>query len=250
MNPTEILRLGAIVTALLAGLQPGAARADELAAPADETTLEAMDEAPLDLSTPEPEPSKGRLTSPRALRPPANGWGATLGIDDRKASIPAAEWQPEPLIAATIPDRTTGVGWANVTAPAPLGWDKTTIETRLDPAQEEGKVGTMLSRAVPVGEDMLLTLQNGVSVTRVLPGTAQPPWQSWASSQALRLNIVPTDTTVAIGADISSGDDKWLHSLSAEQKLFGGPVSITGALSETPSGDTSTSLKAGFKRTW
>ena len=96
------------------------------------------------------------------------------------------------------PDRTTGVGWANMTAPgldAPLGWDKTSIETRVDPAQEQGKLATTLSRAVPVGDDVLLTLENGVSVTRTLPGPAQPLSQSWASSQALRLNIVPTDTT-------------------------------------------------------
>jgi hypothetical protein len=38
--------------------------------------------------------------------------------------------------------------------------------------------------------------------------------------------------------------------LSAEQKLFGGPLSVTGSVSETATGDTSKSLRAGFKRTW
>jgi hypothetical protein len=55
---------------------------------------------------------------------------------------------------------------------------------------------------------------------------------------------------VSIGADISSTDDKWLRTLNAEQKLFGGPFSVTGSVSETPTGDTSKSLRAGFKRTW
>jgi len=219
----------------------------------DEAPLELATDAPLDLSTPEPEPRRGNIRAPLAAKPPATGWGAIVGVDDRKAPIPAVEWQPEPLVAAAIPDRTTGVGWANVTAPgldAPLGWDKTSIETRVDPAQEQGKLATTLSRAVPVGDDVLLTLENGISVTRTLPGPTQPLSQSWASSQALRLNIVPTDTTFSVGADMSSTDDKWLRTLSAEQKLFGGPISVTGAVSETAAGDTSTSLKARFKRTW
>ena len=292
MKPTDLLHRCAVPAALLAVMLAGAARADEpgsgrvcassealcartleesprwsppqLASEARaeepdpdsrpvEAPLELAPDAPLDLSTPEPEPRRGIVRAPVAAKPPAIGWDASVGVDDRKAAIPAVEWQPEPLIAAAIPDRTTGVGWANMTAPgldAPLGWDKTSIETRVDPAQEQGKLATTLSRAVPVGDDVLLTLENGVSVTRTLPGPAQPLSQSWASSQALRLNIVPTDTTSSVGADMSSTDDKWLRTLSAEQKLFGGPISVTGAVSETAAGDTSKSLKAGFKRTW
>ena len=49
---------------------------------------------------------------------------------------------------------------------------------------------------------------------------------------------------------LSTGEDKWLRTLSAEQKLLGGPLSVTGAVSETGAGDTAKSLKAGFKRTW
>ena len=150
-------------------------------------------------------------------------------------------------------EQSTGVAWANVTAPgleSPLGWDKTSIETRLDPAQEQGKVGTTLSRSVPIGSDVSVTLQNGYSVTRTLPSPATSASQSWATSQALRFNLLPTDTTLSLGAAISSSEEKWLRSLSAEQKLFGGPLNVTGAVSETGAGDTAKSLKAGFKRAW
>ncbi len=144
-------------------------------------------------------------------------------------------FQPEQLLAGAVPDQSTGVAWATITAPgfeAPLGWDKTSIETRVDPSQEQGKLGTTLSRSVPLGDDVSLTLQNGVSMTRALPNAAGQA-HSWASSQALRFNILPTDTSVSLGADISSIDDKWLRTLSAEQKLFGGPFSVTGSVSET-----------------
>jgi len=156
------------------------------------------------------------------------------------------------LLAGAVPDQSSGVAWATITAPgfeAPLGWDKTSIETRVDPSHEQGKLGTTLSRSVPVGDDVSLTLQNGVSMTRSLPNAAGQA-HSWATSQALRFNFLPTDTSVSFGADISSIDDKWLRTLSAEQKLFGGPFSVTGSVSETATGDLSKSLKAGFKRTW
>ena len=38
--------------------------------------------------------------------------------------------------------------------------------------------------------------------------------------------------------------------LSYRPELFGGPFSVTGSVSETPGGDLSKSLRAGFKRTW
>jgi hypothetical protein len=228
---------------------------NQLENPADETPLDLSGE-PLDLST--PEPGSDKLRSIGALaRPSASGWDGKAGIDYRKPSIPAADLQPDQLVAGAIPDQSTGVAWANVTAPgldSPLGWDKTSVETRLDPSQEQGKLGTTLSRSVPVGDSVAVTLQNGVSVTRTLPSAAQTPSQTpsqtWAGSQAVRFNILPTDTTLSLGANISSTDDKWLRTLSAEQKLFGGPLSVTGSVSETTAGDLSKSLKAGFKRTW
>ena len=215
-----------------------------------EPALELPADEPLDLSTPEPEELKG--IRPLSERPLASPWDSKVGIDYHKPSIPATNFQPEQLTAGAVPDQSAGVAWATVTAPgfgSALGWDQTAIETRVDPAQEQTQLGTKLSRSVPVGEDVSVTLENGVSMSRSLPsGGAQNP--GWASSQALRFNVLPTDTIVSIGADISSTDDKWLRTLSAEQKLFGGPFSVTGSVSETPTGDMSKSLRAGFKRTW
>jgi hypothetical protein len=215
-----------------------------------EPVLELPAGEPLDLSTPEPE--ELRDLKPLTERPVASPWDSKVGIDYHKPSIPATNFQPEQLTAGAVPDQSAGVAWATVTAPgfgSALGWDQTAIETRVDPAQEQTQLGTRLSRSVPVGEDVSMTLENGVSMTRSLPsGGAQN--HGWASSQALRFNVLPTDTIVSIGADISSTDDKWLRTLSAEQKLFGGPFSVTGSVSETPTGDMSKSLRAGFKRTW
>jgi hypothetical protein len=256
MQPSRMLRASAVALAMVALSLAGVARAEDPENAADEAPVELPPGEPLDLSTPDPGDSK--LKAIDGLKPSAPAsqtqiWQSKVGIDYRKPSIPAVEFQPEQLLAGAVPDQSTGVAWANVNAPGldmPLGWDKTMIETRLDPSQEQGKVGTTLSRSVPVGENFAVTLQNGVSVTRTLPGPAQQPSQTWAASQALQLNLLPTDTSVSLGTSVSTTDDKWLRSLSAEQKLFGGPFSLTGSVSETSSGELSKSLKAGFKRTW
>ena len=220
--------------------------------PADAAEPELPADAPLDLSTPELDAGKLAPIHPFADNAPAADWSGKVGIDYNKPAIPAVTFQPEQLLAGAVPDQSTGVAWATVTAPgmeAPLGWDKTSIETRIDPSQEQSTFGTTLSRSVPVSDDVALTLQNGISVTRSLPN-ASGQVHGWASSQALRFNFLPTDTSVSLGADISSSDDKWLRTLSAEQKLFGGPFSVTGSVNETAAGEFSKSLRAGFKRSW
>ena len=259
MPPTTMLRSRVLGVALVSILVPGAlilgARA-EPPEPLEDAPLELQTEEPLDLSTPVPAP--GRDTNrPKAAITPKSGattdWNAKLGVDYRNPSIPAAEFRLEQLVAGAVPDQSTGVAWANVSAPGlPLGWDQTSIDTRVDPAQDEGKLATTLSRSVPISEDFSVTLQNRAAVTRTLANStlATPASQIWASSQALRFNILPTETAFALDASISSVDDKWLRSLSAEQKLFGGPLSVTGTVSETSSGAPSKSLKAGFKTTW
>ena len=258
MHPTRMLHLCALPMALSLLLAPARAQAPEpskdeapLELPAD-APPELPADAPLDLSTPEPEPGTLKPTTPLADKPSTPEWISKAGIDYSKPAFPAATFQPDQLLAGAVPDQSTGVGWATITAPgleAPLGWDKAAIDTRVDPSHEQGKLGTTLSRSVPVGDDVSLTLQNGVSMTRSLPNAAGPV-HSWATSQALRFNLLPTDTSVSFGANISSTDDKWLRTLSAEQKLFGGPFSVTGSVNETATGDLSKSLKAGFKRTW
>jgi opacity protein-like surface antigen len=254
MRPTRILRSSIMPVAVLALFLGSAAQAadqaDEPETTAEKAPLELLGDEPVDLSTPEPENGWPTRTKPLAPKPAASAWDGKAGIDYRKPHIPGADFQPDQLAAGAIPDQSTGVAWATITGgQLPLGWDKASIDTRVDPSQERGQFGTTLSRSVPVGEEVSVTLENGVSVTRTLPDVSAPG-QGWASSQALRFNILPTDTSVSVGAGISSGDEKWRRTLSAEQKLFGGPVSVTGSVSETPSGDHSKSLRAGFKRTW
>ena len=59
-------------------------------------------------------------------------------------------------------------------------------------------LGATLSRSVPFGESFAVTLQNAYSVTRTHPDATAPAGaaQSWATNQALRFNVLPTDTSL------------------------------------------------------
>ena len=150
--------------------------------------------------------------------------------------------------------RSTGSAWASITAPG-VGsiWDKTAIEARTDPSQDQSKFGTSLSKSVPFGGDQYsLTLQSGYNV---IQQTLVPVFGLGASTrifeadQSAKLGIAQTGTSFIAGQAHSTADNKWLRRIGAEQKLFGN-VTITGSVSETPEGIANRSLTAGFRHQW
>jgi hypothetical protein len=214
---------------------------------------DAIFDEPLDLTTPMP-PSAGTFDPSMFTRGlPSPVWTSKAGIDNREAT-PNADIRPGQRLPGAMPEQTVGVAWANVTAPGLMAWDKSTIETRVDPYQQT-RFGVTLSRSVPVGSDLSLTLQNAFAWTQPLLQGA-PIVAHGANTHvvegnhAVRFTFLPANTTLSIGATGSSAEEGWRRSLSAEQRLFGGPVSITGAVSETATGELNRSLKAGFRRSW
>ncbi len=150
--------------------------------------------------------------------------------------------------------QSTGTAWAAVTAPgAGALWDKTAVEARVDPGQEQSKLGTSLSKSVPLSDQYSLSLQNGLNVTQqgIVPvsGVVARPTRSYETGQSAKLSVSETGTSVSVGQTLSSNDDKWLRKVGAEQKLFDG-VSVAGAIGETTQGTTNKSITAGFKRSW
>lgn len=255
-------RLSGVIVAL-AMLCATTARADMIAdmieaddAPGGDTEAttesdEPMFDEPVDLTTPLP-PSSGAFDPSRftrALPPPM--WTSKAGIDSREGT-PHADTRPGHALPGAAPEQAVGVAWANVTAPGLMVWDKSAIETRIDPYQQS-RFGVTLSRSVPVGGDLSLTLQNSFAWTQPLLQGAPVMAHGGhvvEGNHAVRFTYLPLNTTLSIGSTASSAEDGWRRSLSAEQRLFGGPVSITGAVSETTTGELNRSLKAGFKRSW
>lgn len=150
--------------------------------------------------------------------------------------------------------QSSGSAWAAMTAPG-IGniWDKTTIEARVDPTQDQSKLGTSMEKSVPFGPQYALTLQNGY---RVVEQAATPTAglggrlsRNYEIDQSAKFSLNNTGTSFIAGQTHSTADDKWLRKVGAEQKLLGG-VTVTGTVAETPEGIASRSLTAGYKYTW
>jgi hypothetical protein len=182
-------------------------------------------------------------------------WDARLGADmtvTRQPPTTMSELLSEKLANGGSAPQSSGAAWAAVTAPG-VGaiWDKTAIEARVDPSQDQSKLGTSISKSLPLSEQYSLTLQDGYNVIQQgiapVPGTAGRP--IYQTEQSAKLSIVDTGTSLIAGQTLSSADDKWLRKVGAEQKLFDG-ASISASVGETPLGTTNRSLTAGFKRSW
>src|SRR5262245_6898834 len=114
MHPSRVLQLCALpiplTLALILLLGPACAQAPEQAK--DETPVELPADEPLDLSTPEPDADTLKAPTPFAVKPSAPDWNGKAGIDYSKPSIPAVTFQPDQLLAGTVPDQSSRVAWA------------------------------------------------------------------------------------------------------------------------------------------
>jgi hypothetical protein len=183
-------------------------------------------------------------------------WDARIGADMTVTRQPTtmSELLSERIANGGSEPQSSGTAWAAVTAPGVnVIWDKTAIEARVDPSQEQSKLGTSLNKSLSLSEQYSLTLQNGYNVIQQgivpVPGIIARPSRNYETDQSAKLSIADTGTSFSAGQTLSSADDRWLRKVGAEQKLFGG-VSISGSIGETALGTTNKSLTAGFKQSW
>ena len=150
--------------------------------------------------------------------------------------------------------QSSGSAWAAMTAPG-FGflWDKTSIEARMDPSQDQRKFGTSLEKTLPLAGDTALTLQNGYRVTQQsltpFAGPADRATRNYELDQSAKFSLNTTGTSFIAGQTLSTAEEKWLRKVGAEQKILGG-VNVTGTIAQTPEGVVDRSLKAGYKYSW
>ena len=184
-------------------------------------------------------------------------WDTRIGADmtlARQGAATTSEQLSEKLANGGSLPQSSGTAWAAITAPGVASiWDTTAVEARVDPSSEKSKLGTSLSKSLPISEQYSLTLKNDYNLIQQgivpVPGIVSHPARSHETDQSARLSIADTGTSFMAGQTLSASDDKWLRKVGAEQKLFDG-VTISGSIGETPSGTASKSLSAGFKRSW
>jgi hypothetical protein len=184
-------------------------------------------------------------------------WDTRIGADmtvARQGMATTSEQLSEKLANGGSLPQSSGTAWAAITAPGVASiWDTTAVEARVDPGSEQSKLGTSLSKSLPLSEEYSLTLKNDYNLIQQgivpVPGIITHPARSHETDQSARLSIADTGTSFIAGQHLSTSDDKWLRKVGAEQKLFDG-VTISGSIGETAAGTASKSISAGFKRSW
>jgi hypothetical protein len=183
----------------------------------------------------------------------SNSVGADLG-----PSRPTA--YPLPLPTERNNGMPAGAAWASVGVP-----NLASVDARVDPTNEQGKVGTTIKRSIPFGNRFAVTVQGTYSVTEMLgqpssgpgdlplmalPSPGTPGAQHvFGNEKAVKFNILPTGTTLGAGFASASNDPVTHNTVSADQKLYG-PLHVTTAVTDVGQTTSNKSVTAGFKLNW
>ena len=184
-------------------------------------------------------------------------WSNSVGAD-LAPSRPAT--YPLPLPTEHNNGLPAGAAWASVGVP-----NFASVDARVDPTNEQGKVGTTIKHSIPFGGRFAVTVQGTYSVTEMLgqpssgpgdlPLLALPPsgtpaaQQDFGNEKAVKFNILPTGTTLGAGFANVSNDPVTHNTFSADQKLYG-PLHVTTAVTDVGQVTSAKSVTAGFKLNW
>jgi hypothetical protein len=289
---------GAIMLAFCVIAVPSAMRADELKVTVHPSALPperpltdderamlgralSFDPAQLSLTTPEPALRKRYATASNRLdvsqtEQPNGGsttvvtkslsadWNAKIGADLNVAAPAPVSYQPDqPLPGSTMP-RNSGAAWASVGVVPDLA----TVDARVDPGSDQGRIATTFQRSLPIGDKVFVSVHDSYAVSDTLGeanSTAAPaglpvmalPEQTasttaapvWTSDRGVKVNVLPTGTTLSAAVTSASSDAVTHNVLSADQRLYG-PLHVTTTVTDVGESYGNQSISAGLKLNW
>jgi hypothetical protein len=228
--------------------------ADTSAKPLKSSTT-TLDNTALDISRTDNDDGSASISVKKPLATP---WDMKIGTDLGLAPVPVITSRPDnPFPGASTDDQQSRTVWASVAVP-----NIASFTTRVGAAgSDQGMAGATIERSLPLGSRLSLTLQDTCSVTQAF-GTPQPysplpmaswpepgtpgPTQIWGNQPQLKLNIVPTGTTLAAGLATATGDPVTHNSLSADQKIYG-PLHVTTSVYDVGLPTFAKSITANLK---
>ncbi len=194
-------------------------------------------------------------------QPLATEWDAKVGADLGLAANPSNGFTPDNPFHIVRDDAGSGAAWASLNVPR-----LATIDARLDPTNDQGRLGTTFTRSLPLGQEFSVTLQSQASLTEtygqpqpatpdiplaVAPATtpSDPEPHVWGNVNTAKFAILTTGTTLAANLSSTSTDPVMHNTLSAEQKLYGA-LNVTTAVTDIGQENESKSISARIKLTW
>jgi hypothetical protein len=169
-------------------------------------------------------------------------------------------FQPGQPLPGSLNNRDSGAAWASIGVP-----NLASVDARVDPDGDQGKVGTTLQHGIPVGSRFKVTVQDTFSVTNTLgsrsttsageplpaalPPSPSAPSQVWGNESKVKFDVLATGTSLSAGVTSSNIDPVSHNTLSAEQKIYG-PLHVTTSVSDLGEPTSSKTISAGFKLHW
>ncbi|WP_156922120.1 hypothetical protein [Azorhizobium doebereinerae] len=172
--------------------------------------------------------------------------GAKFGVDLSLSAATVNTVQPNRALPWDVSDTSAAAAWAKMSLPTEaqwLPWQQTTLEMRVDPTQNAGKVGTTFSREMKLTDHMTASINDSYALVHSADASS-----GWELGKSVSVKLPDTGTTFSVGATNTSGERAWLPSASAEQKLIG-PLNLTTTVENTGT-EISKSITAGFKHNW
>lgn len=185
--------------------------------------------------------------------------GAKVGADLGAAPAPDPYYDPDRPFRR--PAGNTGAAWASFDV-----MRGASIDARIDPRADQGRLATTLRHSMPVGSQLSLTLQNTTGLTdslgtpaatvpgglpmRALPqADGADPNQVWDEQPSLKLDVLSTGTSFSAGLARSSNDPVTHNRIGAEQTLYG-PLHVSTSITDIGEESENRSITAGFKFRW
>ena len=184
---------------------------------------------------------------------------AKVGADLGTGAAPTPYYEPDRPIAAA--GRNTGAAWASVDVTSTAS-----IDARVDPTADQGRLATTLKHSVPFGSNYSLTMQNSSGVTNTIgaPAATAPAGlpmmtlprttntgaaQTWDDQPSLKFDVLSTGTSLSAGLARTSTDPVVHNRIGAEQKLYG-PLHLNTAVTDVGEATENKSIGATIKFGW
>lgn len=194
-------------------------------------------------------------------KPLPTEWDAKVGADLGLAAHTPSGYNPNNPLHVRRDDPGSGAAWASLNVPRIA-----TVDARVDPRNDQGRLGTTFKRSLPISRDFAVSLQSGYSFTETIgapqaatsdiplriatAGESEPSTSRvWGNENIAKLDILATGTTLGAGLSSTSTDPVTHNTLSAEQKIYG-PLGISTAITDFGRPGESKSVNARFKLTW
>lgn len=183
---------------------------------------------------------------------------AKVGADLGTGPAPTPYYEPDRPIASD--GRNTGAAWASVDVTSVAS-----IDARVDPTADQGRLATTLKHSVPFGRNYSLTVQNSSGVTNSMGAPAGTPaglpmmtlpqasnsgaTQTWDDQPSVKLDVLSTRTSLSAGLARTSTDQVLHNRIAAEQKLYG-PLHLSTAVTDVGAPTENKSIGATLKFGW